>query len=203
MKTEDLQAIKKRYKDLLIKQYREKPKAEAHIEAFVDLFLQDGAIFNLLNTFDIEKAIGWQLDAIGERVGIDRKYRGLAFKNRIFFAYGIGAVLPTSQYKGYGAGAELGEIANEESVLSREFLLNDDDFRKLIKFRVITNASNHTEYSIENAILETFNNEIKVRSGFMEIIYDVSENASNIVNIALIKGVLPKPRNTKITINII
>ena len=136
-------------------------------------------------------------------MGIDRKYKGLAFKNRIFFAYGIGAVLPTSQYKGYGAGAELGEIVNEESVLSREFLLNDDDFRKLIKFRAITNASNHTEYSIEKAILETFNNEIKVRSGFMEIIYDVSENASNIVNFALIKGVLPKPRNTKITINII
>jgi len=203
MKTEDSQAIKTRYKELLIKQYRGKLKAEAHIEAFVDLFLQDGAIFNLLNTFDIEKAIGWQLDAIGERVGIDRKYKGLALKNKFFFAYGIEAVLPTSQYKGYGVGAELGEIVNEESVLSREFLLNDNDFRKLIKFRIVANSSNHTEYSIEKAILETFDNEIKVRSGFMEIIYDVNKNASNIVNIALIKGVLPKPLNAKITINII
>lgn len=203
MRFEDLQAIKARYKDLLIKQYREKPKAEAHIEAFVDLFLQDGAIFHLLNTFDIEKAIGWQLDAIGERVGIDRNYKGLALKDRIFFAYGLGAVLPTSQFKGYGVGTETGEILHDASVLTRDFLLNDDDFRKIIKFRVIANRGDHTEYSVEKVILETFSNEIKVRSGFMEIIYDVSKNASNIVKVALIKGVLPKPRNTKITINII
>lgn len=203
MNEEGLNQIRKRYTDLLIKQYREKPNAKAHIEMLVDLFLQDGAIFKMLDTFDIEKATGWQLDAIGERVGIDRKYRGLALKNRVFFAYGVGAVLPTSQFKGYGVGAEVGEILSEDSVLSREFNLSDNDFRKLIKFKTIVNASDHTEYSIEKAVLETFNGEIKVRSDFMKIIYDVTEEASNVVNIALIKNVLPKPLNVELIINII
>ena len=203
MNEEDLNQIRKRYTDLLIKQYREKPNAKAHIEMLVDLFLQDGAIFKMLDTFDIEKATGWQLDAIGQRVGVDRKYRGLALKNRIFFAYGVGAVLPTSQFKGYGIGAEIGEILSEDSVLSREFNLNDDDFRKLIKFKTIINFSDHTEYSIEKAILEVFEGQIKVRSNFMKIIYDVTGEASNIVNIALIKNVLPKPLNVELIINII
>ena len=203
MKNEDLQAIRDRYKKLLIKQYYGKPNAEAHIEMLVDLFLQGGAIFEMLYTFDIEKAIGWQLDAIGERVGINRQYLGLRLKDNIYLAYGVGSVPPTSKYKGYGIGAELGEVVNEDSVQSRVNLLGDDDFRKLIIFKVIINTINHTEYSIEEVMLTIFNGDIKVRSSFMEIIYDVKKEASNIVNIALINGVLPKPCNTKITINII
>ncbi len=61
------------YSNLLILQYNGKPKAKATIEAVVKL-LPDELIQEVINGFDIETAVGKQLDIIGEYVGVDRYY---------------------------------------------------------------------------------------------------------------------------------
>ena len=61
------------YSNLLILQYHNKPKAKATIEASVGL-LPDELIINVINGFDIETAIGAQLDILGEYIGVDRYY---------------------------------------------------------------------------------------------------------------------------------
>lgn len=61
------------YSNLLILQYHNKPKAKATIESTVSL-LPDDLIMDVINGFDIETAIGKQLDILGEYIGIDRYY---------------------------------------------------------------------------------------------------------------------------------
>ena len=61
------------YSNLLILQYNGKPKAKATIEAVVSL-LPDDLIQEVIGGFDIETAVGKQLDILGEYVGVDRYY---------------------------------------------------------------------------------------------------------------------------------
>ena len=61
------------YSNLLILQYHDKPKAKATIEAVVSL-IPDDLIQEVTNGFDIETAVGKQLDILGEYIGVDRYY---------------------------------------------------------------------------------------------------------------------------------
>lgn len=61
------------YSNLLILQYHSKPRAKATIEAVVSL-LPDDLIQEVTNGFDIETAVGKQLDMLGEYIGVDRFY---------------------------------------------------------------------------------------------------------------------------------
>lgn len=61
------------YSNLLILQYHNKPKAKATIEAVVNL-LPDGLIQEVTNGFNLETAVGKQLDVLGEYIGVDRYY---------------------------------------------------------------------------------------------------------------------------------
>jgi hypothetical protein len=63
----------KQYTDLLIKQYWEKPNAFAEIEMQADTWEAINDLATDLSTaFDVDTAIGKQLDIIGKRVGISR-----------------------------------------------------------------------------------------------------------------------------------
>jgi len=64
------------YKDLLILQYRGKPKAEGVIEVMVKLILQDDILIKMIEAFNPETAVGKQLDILGKWVGVDRFYLG-------------------------------------------------------------------------------------------------------------------------------
>lgn len=68
-----MSALDTYYSNLLILQYHNKPKAKATIEASVGL-LPDNLILEVINGFDIETAVGKQLDILGIYVGVDRFY---------------------------------------------------------------------------------------------------------------------------------
>lgn len=68
-----MSALDTYYSNLLILQYHNKPKAKATIESTVGL-LPDDLILEVINGFDIETAVGKQLDILGIYVGVDRFY---------------------------------------------------------------------------------------------------------------------------------
>lgn len=61
------------YSNLLIMQYHDKPKAKATVEAFVNIY-PDDLVTKVINAFDIDTAVGAQLDILGEYVDVDRFY---------------------------------------------------------------------------------------------------------------------------------
>ena len=61
------------YSELLIYQYKKKPKAKETIDAVMGEYdkLSENA-FDLLQQLDIDQARGYSLDIIGRRVGVSR-----------------------------------------------------------------------------------------------------------------------------------
>lgn len=72
------------YADLLIIQYRQKPKARATIKLGADLYLADGLVFQMQDILDIDTAIGAQLDLIGKILGVSRDIPGFTIDKDYF-----------------------------------------------------------------------------------------------------------------------
>lgn len=68
----DIQTTKEYYVDLLLYQYNNLPKAKKTIELLVDAVLVDLLPKDIEAAFDLETAIGAQLDIIGEYIGLNR-----------------------------------------------------------------------------------------------------------------------------------
>jgi hypothetical protein len=145
------------YSNLLIMQYHNKPKAKATIEATVGL-LPDDLIMEVINGFDIETAVGKQLDILGEYVGVDRYYL----------------------------------VDNQAE------LLDDEDYRILIKMKAISNTSDLSHKSLEEALYNFFGNTVRMDSdGNMEMTYFVPKNKTPIIQAAIQKEVLPRPMGVR------
>jgi hypothetical protein len=145
------------YSNLLIMQYHNKPKAKATIEATVGL-LPDDLIMEVINGFDIETAVGKQLDILGEYVGVDRYYL----------------------------------VDNQAE------LLGDEDYRILIKLKAISNTSDLSHKSLEEALYNFFGNTVRMDSdGNMEMTYFVPKNKTPIIQAAIQKEVLPRPMGVR------
>lgn len=67
-----VEELKTYYADLLISQYKDKPNAYAMIKAIVDMAIMDLLPVDMRDAFDIDTAIGAQLDLLGKYQGIDR-----------------------------------------------------------------------------------------------------------------------------------
>lgn len=62
------------YSKLLIYQYQDKPKAKAHIQSIIENYEEVYKVLNqLLTIYDIDLAVGKQLDTLGKILGISRK----------------------------------------------------------------------------------------------------------------------------------
>ena len=145
------------YSNLLIMQYHGKPKAKATIEKTVAL-LPDDIIQDAINGFDIQTAVGKQLDILGEYVGVDRYY-----------------------------------LVNNQAEL-----LSDDDYRILIKLKAISNTSDLSHKSLEEALYDFFGNTVRMDSdGNMEMTYFVPKYKTPIIQAAIQKEVLPKPMGVR------
>lgn len=145
------------YSNLLIMQYHNKPKAKATIEATVGL-LPDDLIMEVINGFNIETAVGKQLDILGEYVGVDRYYL----------------------------------VDNQAE------LLGDEDYRILIKLKAISNTSDLSHKSLEEALYNFFGNTVRMDSGGnMEMTYFVPKNKTPIIQAAIQKEVLPRPMGVR------
>ena len=138
-------------------QYHSKPKAKATIEKSVAL-LPDDIILDVINGFNIETAVGKQLDILGEYVGVDRYYL----------------------------------VDNQAELLS------DEDYRILIKLKAISNTSDLSHKSLEEALYDFFGNTVRMDSdGNMEMTYFVPKNKTPIIQAAIQKEVLPKPMGVR------
>ena len=65
-------SLKEYYSSLLILQYRSKPRAKAHVELLADLATINSLPLEVQNAFDVEDAIGAQLDVLGNYAGVER-----------------------------------------------------------------------------------------------------------------------------------
>jgi hypothetical protein len=92
------------YAELLILQYREKPKAFAHIQTLVTPLVMDQLPKQVEDAFSVENAVGAQLDIIGKYVGVSRTNGAVSLDDDGFRVFIQLAIIKNS------AGSSLAEI---------------------------------------------------------------------------------------------
>lgn len=92
----------------------------------------------------------------------------------------------------------LGQRANIDRYWSGG-ILNDDDFRQIIKLKVAVNKSNQSLGSISDILLENFGDFIRaIDNDGMEMVYYVNEDKEELFKVAFEKKVLPKPMGVSV-----
>ena len=139
------------YVNLLIIQYHNKPKARATIRAFIAELM---SVYNLLKqleqAFDIDRAVGNQLDIVGKYFGVVRNFVGLKFGYQYFsFQYegGDDEGLSFRIIDGDNSEGKFRTLYGEKTY---QYDLDDEQFRTLIKLRAIALHNETLSYAYIN-----------------------------------------------------
>lgn len=195
-----IEELKQYYANLLIIQYQ-KPKAIATIKAHIELLLSNLLILKIREEcMNVNVSVGVQLDIIGKWVGIDRFFKGQKFDNKEWLAYYDWNEddEPNSLQGGYydwnTTTAPTAPYLTYDYIISTNNKLNDDDFRLLIKLKIVKNNVEMTAKNIDDNIHKIFGNLVYTVWGeSMELTYHYSPTKYAIINLAQEKNVLPCP----------
>lgn len=169
--TQDIQDVKTYYADLLILQYRNKPKARETIKIGADIYLGDGIIFQLQDILDIDTAVGAQLDIIGKILDCPRGVQGI-YNDMIFFQFYDGPDSVGFSTVGNPQGGNFRTIQNYNQ---SEYSLPDDDYRFLLKFKSAVNVMRGSERGIDDALWNVFQGDVLLKNNHnLTITYIVS-----------------------------
>lgn len=198
-----LAELKTIYANLLISQYRNKTKARATIELMAESFSCDGLLLTLAEAFNIETAVGAQLDIIGKIVGVERNIYGLDLTHT-FFEF--------TSYTGTPVGVDLQRYADAtpgpEIMLryrsTTAYTMSDLEMRALIKLKIIYNTTRQSLKNLTDALYSAFTTGITVTDNLdMTVDFDVTTDYAKVMLVADWLGFVPKPMGVAYTINYI
>jgi len=156
--TADIEAVKEYYADLLILQYRNKPKARKTIKMYAEMFMTDGLVFQLQDLLDIDKAHGAQLDIIGKILDCPRTVHGI-YTDRQFFQFHQNA-----QSLGFST------IRNPVNALMKNinnsnlsvYTLEDSAYRILLKYKAAVNVLRGSIKNIDDVLYSVFGSDVRL-----------------------------------------
>jgi hypothetical protein len=196
-----IEEVKSYYSGLLIKQYRSKPKAIATIKLLANTAFADGIILNLARAFDIDTAVGAQLDIIGRIVGVERNVKNLDL-GKIY--------VQLARYTETPAGIRFGKYTDATYVSGRMshyyinsfYTLSDFQMRYLIKIKIIQNCTNMTTKYLTEALYAVFEDNITITDNKdMTMDIDVAAGWRDIYDIADYVGAWPYPMGVTRVVN--
>src|SRR6266403_2404248 len=188
--------IVKYYVGLLIIQYKAKPKATATIALNANVLAIDNIQFSVEGGYDLNSAVGKQLDILGQYIGVNRSYQGQDFPDNLFGYLPYGQDISGSGQQGYVSygQSKAGGVLTYSDIISNDQLLDDEDYRLLLIIKVISNSSRATHKEIDNLLYNFFGTDIIASSsGNMDLIYFIESSKSLLVSVILQKNVLPDP----------
>lgn len=186
------------YCQLLIIQYHEQPKAQATIAAYIKALLANAVALDVQNGYNVDTAIGVQLDVLGKYADINRFYQGQDFSGFFSFITYDEVSSPPGDLIGFSTYAEFpnkpGAWLTYPEILSTTLALTDDQFRFLLKLRIIQNNSNFSHQSIDQSMFNAFGLTVVPDSTGNMVMDYFADNANfPLLLVAIQKGVLPKP----------
>lgn len=148
---QSLADIKKYYADLLILQYKNKPKARATVQIGCDIYTGNGLLFEFENILDIDKAEGYTLDLIGKIVGVPRNVVSDS-PNVEFFTF------EKQNANGFSTVETLSNGVFKRSDMNYydKNALTDINYRILIKLKAIMNRVRGTWAEMDNMYYSVF-----------------------------------------------
>lgn len=201
----DLSAIVQAYQDLLIIQYNDKPKARATIALLAEQLLAGGLYWNVQDAFNIDTAVGKQLDILGKYIGVDRFFTGDIFPDDAF-AFSDAETSPLSVSKGFVDAEDItlptGIFLGTQDVIAPQQAMDDTTYRLILRLKIIQNDINHSMKSINDDLYAYFGMDIYCTDNYdMTITYHaVDSSVYQLLLLALQKQVLPRPMGVGINV---
>lgn len=206
MDAQGLKSIIQYYAELLIIQYNNKPRAAQTIALLAEVLQANGITFDIQDGYAVDTAVGVQLDVIGKYVGVDRFYEVVDL-NDFFALTDYEEVDPDDEDKwGFCTYATYDDFQyngtlNYQSFLSVTNQLNDDDYRVIIRLKILLNNMNYSNGAIDTGINSIFGNDVRPSSdGDMRMWYIITDNLNAIIRAAMAKDLLPHPMGVGIGI---
>lgn len=177
------------YANLLILQYRNKPKARNTIKLGAGIYLADGLIFELNDILDLETQQGAQLDLIGQILGCNRVIPGFDNGGAWFTFEKTGAY-------GYSDVNELSEgyWKQYRNSIASSYALEDPDYRLLLKFKAAYNIRVGSWGELDNLYYRFFGDEVRiVNTRDLSISYEVKSSLTTAFKAAQHLGYIKPP----------
>ena len=176
-----LEQLKTAYSSLLICQYADKPNAIATVKANIEMLLSNMLLWKIRDCWDIDDTnlcVGTQLDIIGKWVGVDRYFQGQSFGDTLHLSLVDWDNIdePTAMQGGFrdwnNTRSTDGDFFTFDNLISVTNTLNDNDFRLLIKLKIIKNNTIMSCKNIDDSIFKLFANDVfttwnNMRTGFL------------------------------------
>jgi len=199
--TEQIQSTIDYYVDLLIFQYLSKDKARATIANLSAAGIVELVPLDVRDAFDLETAIGPQLDVLGQYIGfsrtipqeIDRDY---------FEMVDYSSPSTTTGFTDYTDATTNAGSSFYLYIFSNTtfYTLSDPEYRPLLKLKIALNNSDNTLSYIANILWSFFGGTVVCYDAAdMTISYIITPDISNIALIAVQQGLLPKPMGVRIS----
>jgi hypothetical protein len=198
----DLETAIEYYKDLLLYKYINAPNARATIGLLCSQALVDLLPIEMNNAFDIDTAVGPQLDILGEYIGFNRTINTPIARD--YFT--LDDYITPAPYP-YGMTSYLDATLNA-NISMYEYIftvyslttLSDSEYRILLKLKLLSNISQHCLYGVNELLHDVFGDSVIVCDQYdMTISYFVTTELSRILSIALAQNLLPKPMGVLIS----
>jgi hypothetical protein len=201
----DLTPIIEAYQNLLIVQYANKPKARATIALFAQQLLANGIYWDVQDAFDIDTAVGKQLDILGKYIGVDRFFTGENFPDDAF-AFSDAQTSPLSESRGFidaqNSSFESGIFLGTQDVIAPHQAMDDATYRLILQLKIIQNNINCSTKIINETLYNYFGLNIYMTDNYdMSITYHaLTEDTLTFLKLALQKQVLPRPMGVQIDV---
>lgn len=181
------------YVDLLVLQYRGLPRARATIAIYVKQALGDMLAEQLGTAFDLDSAVGPQLDVLGKYVGVPRNIGTPVARPYFSFSSSDGTIRPN------GYNSALDPSVNAQAIFySALFLgtentdLSDVAYLLILRLKIILNSNDGTLASIQAFLKEFFPGVVELTDNKdMTLTYVLSTRTP--VSSTVLQGYLPKP----------
>lgn len=197
------------YATTLISQYFDKPKAVGTIKALIvgtgAYGLAADAIANQVRDgFDLETAVGKQLDFLGKLRGVARFVSGLDLSKEFL------ALVPYDDvgggpFPGISTYADLPMPPSTYIMTYDDFLadrLQDGDFRRVIQFLAKVHSCDYSYETLDSICYTFFGDNVNIKvTGNMAISYQhLTTDTDNLFSIINQMGLLPVPAGVKMTV---
>jgi hypothetical protein len=193
------------YRDYLIKQYWDKPKARAEIEMLAGTWHRSFSwLESFLPEFDVDEATGARLDVIGRVIGLSRSVPDVIAKIAFGFAENPNGRGFDDKFLQVTSSAPLQDKFEREYTALQ---LNDNDYRFFIKAKIAKNTNSGTmiasdRASIQDAITAAFSGKAYVidKQDMGLILYISPDFNLDLIRVIVKLDLLPKPQGVQYSI---
>ena len=196
-----LNELKSYYSALLISQYRTKERAIATIETVAGEIWLDNLPSFESTCFDLNSAVGEQLNVLGRIVGVERDVQGLDLENTYFEFTNYAGTVTGINFASYS------DLDTTEDLFSRYFVdavtnMDDGQFRNIIKLKIIFNTAIRTMKYVKEALYAEFAGSIDITDNLdLSLDFDVYDPYYSVIDIAEYLNIMPKSMGVSYTVN--